>query len=146
MPSAENMTLTEIARFHDLVEGDLALAFLRAHGIEAEMAGRAHASVDPVMQRALGVRVMAPQAQRDEALALLARVRSGEFATDDGDDLASRDAPAQAAGGLMALATAATGGFSGTSLPRRLKPVHWAGFVLVAALALTWLLQLLPQS
>ena len=140
------MALTEIARFQDLVEGDLALAFLRAHGIEAEMAGRAHASIDPILQRALGVRVMAPEAQRDEALALLARARSGEFATDEGDDLSSRDVPAHAAGGLMAFATWAAGGFSGTSLPRRMKPVHWAGFVLVAALALTWLLPFLPRG
>ncbi|MBU1325648.1 MAG: DUF2007 domain-containing protein [Alphaproteobacteria bacterium] len=140
------MALTEVARFQDLVEGDLALAFLRAHGIEAELAGRGHASIDPVMQRALGVRIMAPEAQREEALALLARARAGEFATDEGDDLASRDAPAHAAGGLIALATAATGSFSGTSLPRRLKPVHWIGFVMVAALALTWLLPYLPWS
>lgn len=138
------MALVEIARFQDLVEGDLALAFLRAQGIEAEIAGRAHASIDPVMQRALGVRIMAPDAQRAEALALLGRARSGEFAMEDGDALASRDAPAHAAGGLMALAMAAAGGFSGTSLPRRMKPVHWVGFVLVATLALMWLLPLLP--
>ena len=140
------MALIEIARFQDLIEGDLALAFLRAHGIEAEMAGRAHASIDPVMQRALGVRVQAPEAQREEALALLARARSGEFATDDGDDLDARDGPSHAAGGLMAFATWAAGGFSGTGLPRRMKPVHWTGFVLVAALALTWLLPYLPSG
>jgi hypothetical protein len=138
------MALVEIARFQDLVEGDIALAFLRAHGIEADMAGRAHASIDPVMQRALGVRVMAPEAQREEALALLTRARSGEFATDEGDNLFSRDAPTHAVGGLMAFATWAAGGFSGTSLPRRLKTVHWIGFVMVAALALTWLLPYLP--
>ncbi len=137
------MALTEIARFQDVVEGDLALAFLRAHGIEAEMAGRAHASVDPILQRALGVRVMAPAAQLDEAVALLARARAGEFAEADGDDLLPRDAPAHAAGGVLALAAWATGGFSGTSLPRRLKPVHGVGFVLIAALALTWLLPFL---
>jgi hypothetical protein len=136
------MALIEIARFQDLVEGDLALAFLRAHGIEAELEGRGHASIDPILQRALGVRVMAPEAQRAEALSLLARARSGEFAMDEGDDLSPRDVPSHAAGGVLALATWAVGGFSGTSLPRRMKPVHWIGFVLVAALALTWLLQL----
>lgn len=140
------MPLTEIVRFQDLVEGDLALAFLRAHGIEAEMAGRAHASIDPILQRALGVRVMAPEAQRDEALALLARARAGEFATDEGDDLSSRDGPTHAAGGVLALASWAVGGFSGTSLPRRLKPVHWIGFALVAALALTCLLPFLSRG
>ena len=134
------MALVEIARFQDMVEGDLALAFLRAHGVKAEMAGRAHASIDPVMQRALGVRVMAPEGQRDEALSLLSRARAGEFATDEGEDLPPREAPAHAVGGLMAFATWAAGGFSGTSLPRRMKPVHVAGFVLVAILAATWLL------
>jgi hypothetical protein len=138
------VALSEIARFQDLVEGDLALAFLRAHGIEAEMAGRAHASVDPILQRALGVRVMAPETQRDDALALLARARAGEFATDEGDDLSSRDGPTHAAGGVLALASWAVGGFSGTSLPRRLKPVHLIGVGLIASLALTWLLPYLP--
>lgn len=82
------------------------------------------------MQRALGIRLMAPASTIDEARALLARARAGEFATEEGDDLEEMDGGTRAAGTLMALAAFCTGGFWGNSLPRRFRPLAWQGMLL----------------
>jgi len=86
------------------------------------------------MQRALGIRLMTPAGQASEARDLLARARAGEFATDEGDDLPELDAAPRAAVSLIALAAFATGGFWGTSLPRRLRGPSWQGMLLAALL------------
>ncbi len=124
------MSLREIARFNDVHEAELASAFLNAHGIEASVIERFHTTVDPLMQRALGIRLMAPASTIEEARALLERARAGEFATEDGDDLESMDAGTRTAGTLMALAAWSTGGFWGNSLPRRFRPIAWQGMLL----------------
>ena len=124
------MSLREIARFADVYEAELASAFLASHGIDVTVTERFQTTVDPLMQRALGIRLMAPASTIDEARALLARVHAGEFATDEGDDLAGMDGGTRAAGTIMALAAFATGGFWGNSLPRRFRPVAWQGMLL----------------
>lgn len=124
------MSLREIARFTDVYEADLAAAFLASHGIEVSVTERFQTTVDPLMQRALGIRLMAPASAVEEARALLARVQAGEFATSDGDDPDPMDGGTRAAGTVMALAVFATGGFWGNTLPRRFRPIAWQGILL----------------
>ncbi|MNL67281.1 hypothetical protein D3C87_1918480 [compost metagenome] len=72
--------------------------------------------------------------QADQARDLLARVRAGEFTSDDDDDLPPDEPTTRAFGRVMALFLAASGGFASTSLPRRFRPVHWVGVGLIAAI------------
>ena len=130
------MSLREIASFTDVYEAELAGAFLASHGIDVTVTERFQTTVDPLMQRALGIRLMAPASRIEEARALLARAHAGEFATDEGDDLDDVDPGARAAGTVMALAAWSTGGFWGNSLPRRFRPIAWQGMLIsVAVLA-----------
>lgn len=129
------MSLREIARYTDVVEADLAAAFLASHGIDATVTERFQTTVDPLMQRALGIRLMAPASLIPEARDLLARVQAGEFATTEGDDLEEMDTGTRAAGAVMALVAFFTGGFWGNSLPRRFRPIAWQG-MLVAVVGL----------
>lgn len=124
------MSLREVIRFTDVHEADLAAAFLASHGIEVSVTERYQTTVDPLMQRALGIRLMAPASSVEAARALLARAQAGEFATDDGDDVIDMDAGTRATGTIMALAAFATGGFWGNSLPRRFRPVAWQGMLI----------------
>ncbi|MBX3477975.1 MAG: hypothetical protein KF910_10215 [Brevundimonas sp.] len=128
------MSLVEIARFQDVYEADLAAAFLASHAIEVSVTERFQTTVDPLMQRALGIRLMVPGVQADQARDLLARAGSGEFATDEGDDLPPRPTRTWAFGALMALAAFATGGFWGNSLPRRFRGVSGTGMLLAGLL------------
>lgn len=124
------MSLREIARFTDVVEADLAAAFLVSHGIEVTVTERFQTTLDPLMQRALGIRLMAPASLIPEARDLLARVNAGEFATGEGDDLPNMAADTRTAGTLMALAVFFIDGFWGNSLPRRFRPIAWQGMLL----------------
>lgn len=126
------MSLREIARFTDVYEAELAGAFLASHGIDVTVTERFQTTVDPLMQRALGVRLMAPASRIEEARALLARAHAGEFATDEGDDLDKMDAGTRGAGTVLAIAAYATGGFWGNSLPRRFRPIAWQGMLISA--------------
>ena len=134
------MSLREIARFTDVYEAELAGAFLASHGIDVTVTERFQTTVDPLMQRALGIRLMAPASVIEEARSLLARAQAGEFATDEGDDLDEMEPGTRRVGTLMALAAFPVGGFWGTSLPRRFRPIAWQGMLisfvgLVVALA-----------
>jgi hypothetical protein len=130
------MSLVEIARYQDVYEADLAAAFLAAHGVEVDVTERFQTTVDPLMQRALGLRLMGRADQAEQARDLLARARAGEFAADDeGNDLAPAASSERTAARGLALALFVTaGGFTGTSLPRRMGALQWTGFALVAAL------------
>lgn len=127
------MSLREIVRFTDVYEAELAAAFLASHGIDVSVTERFQTTVDPLMQRAFGIRLMAPASLVPEARDLLARARAGEFASDEGDDLAEMTPETRRVGTVMALAAFATGGFWGNSLPRRFRPVAWQGMLLVFA-------------
>lgn len=128
------MSLVEIVRFNDVYEAELAKAFLVSNGIEVHLTERFQTTVDPLMQRALGIRLMGPASVVVEARALLARANAGEFATTEGDDLDAMSAGTRTAGTVMALAAFACGGFWGNSLPRRFRPIAWQGMLLSAAL------------
>lgn len=130
------MSLVEIARFTDVYEADLAAAFLESHDIEVSVTERFQTTVDPLMQRALGIRLLGRADQASEARDLLKRARDGEFATDEGDDIPPMSDGTWAAGVLLALAAFATGGFWGTSAPRRFRSVPWQGYLLAVALTL----------
>lgn len=128
------MSLIEIARFTDVYEADLAAAFLESHGIPVSVTERHQTTIDPLMQRALGIRLMAAASNAEEARSLLARARAGEFATDEGDDIVAPDVGTRATGTVMALAAFATGGFWGNSLPRRFRAPPWQGLVITLGL------------
>ncbi|RZJ17457.1 MAG: hypothetical protein EON91_09330 [Brevundimonas sp.] len=81
------MSLVEIARFTDVYEADLAAAFLSSHGVEVDVTERFQTTIDPLMQRALGLRLMGRVNQADQARDLLAQARAGEFAGADADDI-----------------------------------------------------------
>ncbi|WP_313575489.1 hypothetical protein [Brevundimonas sp.] len=131
------MSLVEIARYQDVYEADLAAAFLSSHDIEVSVTERFQTTVDPLMQRALGIRLMGRADQMEQARDLLARAGAGEFATDEGDDLDRADPASRTASRGLALVVAATaGGFAGTSLPRRLSGLQWVGLALIAAILL----------
>ena len=130
------MALVEIARFTDVYEADLAAAFLSAHDIEVSVTERFQTTLDPLMQRALGIRLLGRADQAAEARDLLARVRAGEFATDEGDDIPPVDDRTWAAGFVLALAGFATGGFWGNSLPRRFRAVSWQGLLIALTMVI----------
>lgn len=134
------MALVEIARFTDVYEADLAAAFLASHDVEVSITERFQTTVDPLMQRALGIRLMAPASQAETARDLLARARSGEFAEEAGDDLGEVTPLTRGVGGALAVAAWATGGFWGTSMPRRLRPLAWQGMLLSALLVVAVML------
>jgi hypothetical protein len=128
------MALVEIARFADVYEADLAAAFLASHDIEVSVTERYQTTVDPLMQRALGIRLMTRADQAGEARDLLARARAGEFAAEDGDDIAPMTDGARATGGALAVVAFVAGGFWGSSLPRRFRGASWQGMLLAVAL------------
>lgn len=134
------MSLVEIARYQDVYEADLAAAFLASHGVDVDVTERFQTTVDPLMQRALGLRLMGRADQAAQARDLLARVRAGEFGLEEGDDLAPA-APGErvAARGLALALFVTAGGFAGTSLPRRMGVLQWTGFAFVAVMV-AWML------
>ncbi|MEN5053417.1 hypothetical protein [Brevundimonas naejangsanensis] len=67
------MSLVEIARYQDVYEADLAAAFLLSHDIEVSVTERFQTTVDPLMQRALGIRLMGRADQAEQARDLLKR-------------------------------------------------------------------------
>lgn len=130
------MSLVEIARFQDVYEADLAAAFLASHDVEVSVTERFQTTLDSLMQRALGIRLMVPDAMADQARDLLACAQSGEFAAEDGDDLPARSPRTWAVAALMAIAAYFTGGFWGVSLPRRFRPVSLYGIIAASLLFL----------
>lgn len=124
------MALVEIVRYVDVYEADLAAAFLESSGIRVTVADRFQTTLDPLMQRALGVRLMVRASDAEAARDLLARVRAGEFADAGEDDLPRITTGARATGTLLALAAFAAGGFWGNGLPRRFRPFPWQGMVI----------------
>lgn len=125
--------LREIARFNDVYDADLAAAFMEAHGISVSVTERFQTTIDPLMQQALGIRLMVHVADVQQARDLLARVQAGEFRAAEPDDLPARGTATRAAGTVMALAAFLTNGFWGVSLPRRFRAPSWQGMLLSAA-------------
>lgn len=130
------MSLVEIARYTDVCEADLAAAFLQSHDIPVFVTERFQTTINPLMQRALGIRLLGAASNRREARSLLARVQAGEFASDDGDDvIEGSKARTYAIGAMLAILVAGGGTFWGTSRPRRFRTVHVTGLALLGAIA-----------
>jgi hypothetical protein len=89
------------------------------------------------MQRALGIRILGAASNAEAARDLLARARAGEFAEDDGGEPEDQqDMGTRVAGTALAVALLSGGGFWGSSLPRRIRPVAWQGMLLSGILLL----------
>lgn len=129
----------EVARFTSLPEAEMAAGLLQRHGLDARVPDRDTATVVAHMQLALGgLRVTVPDFQIEEARALIAEVRSGEFAdrvdeTDaewrlgDGSDLDDDEDARDGRGALSAM--------------RPIVRVVGAGILILVAVA--WVSQLL---
>lgn len=141
------MSLVEIARFTDIYEADLAAAFLASHDIEVSVTERFQTTVDPLMQRALGIRLMGRADQLEQARLLLERAAQGAFIDEDEDDLDPPTQRGRSYGRLVAIAGFIGGnGFGGTSLPRRIRPIQLAGLILIGSAALlSWGLWLIAR-
>lgn len=125
--------MREIGRFSHFVEADLAAGFLASHGIDASVADRHLATVDPLLQTALGgVRVLVPDGQFFLARDLMLRAGRGEFADPDFEPAPS-PGPPDATSLLTVAATAALGGgYAGRAYSgARGRLGHRAGLVLV---------------
>src|SRR5690554_4723537 len=103
------MALVEIVRYVDVYEAGLAAAFLESCGIRVPVTDRFYTTLDALMQRALGVRLMVRASDAEAARDLLARVQAGEFADADEDDLPRITTGVRVAGTLLALAVFAAG-------------------------------------
>ncbi len=76
----------EVARFSTIPEAELAASFLRQRGVRAWLPDRDMATMNPDLLIAIGgVRVVTTTAQIDEARAIIARMRAGEF-VDEADE------------------------------------------------------------
>ncbi|WP_292050907.1 MULTISPECIES: hypothetical protein [unclassified Brevundimonas] len=124
------MSLVEIARFTDVYEADLAAAFLASHDIEVSVTERFQTTVDPLMQRALGIRLMGHSEDREKALDLLHRAAGGEFVEASDDEPIPYDKARWAGWGIALLGFMAAG-YPATSLPRRLRPIQIAGMAIL---------------
>ena len=136
------MALVLIERFHEVYEAELARALLDSHGIEAVVADTGLATIDPLMQRALGgTRLMAPASQADAARELLARAQRGELALAEGDDLPRREGgPGLAVATLAAVTMAPELALGVSGGKGRMSLVRIVGLALVALASLGFLL------
>jgi hypothetical protein len=76
----------EVARFSTIPEAELAASFLQQQGVRAWLPDRDMATMNPDLLIAIGgVRVVTTTAQIDEARAIIARMRAGEF-VDEADE------------------------------------------------------------
>ncbi|AYV45750.1 hypothetical protein CFHF_11970 [Caulobacter flavus] len=97
------MSLTEIARFADLVEAQVAASRLRAEGVPVLVQNEHWGASDYLMSIAMGgFRLWTPDVDADEARRLIAELRGGESAPDAAPP--GRAASTAKAGAALALA------------------------------------------
>lgn len=97
------MSLTEIARFADLVEAQVAASRLRAEGMQVLVQNEHWGASDYLMTIAMGgFRLWTPDADAEEARRLIADLRGGEPAADP--DRPGPAASTAKAGAALALA------------------------------------------
>jgi hypothetical protein len=137
------MSLAEIARFHDVHEAGVAVSFLRANGVAAEVVDHNLATIDPLMQRAMGgIRVLGPVGEAAEARRLLDQVAAGDHAApDEGNVSPAIPSRRLTAGVLGALVIAGdSAGLAVSGLARR--PSTWVSRLgqAVVFVHLVWML------
>lgn len=102
------MSITEIARFADVYEAEIAASRLRADGYDAVLGGAEHVKVNPLVLQALGgVNLSVPSDQADAARMLLESLRGGTERIDDADPVSAN--PVRKAGPLALLAAIGLG-------------------------------------
>ncbi|WP_156459645.1 hypothetical protein [Brevundimonas sp. Root1279] len=85
--------MTEIARFADVYEAEIAAARLRADGFDPVLGGAEHVKANPLVLQALGgVNLSLPNDQADAGRRLLESLRSGAERIEDGDSIAAKSA------------------------------------------------------
>jgi hypothetical protein len=138
----------EVARFADVYEPEVAASFLAAHDIHAVVAERTHATMNPVLQTALGgVRLLTASDDAQAASDLLTRVRRGEFAE------ASAERPEKTTARLFPVITVLAAlmvgnGYTGRPMSDgagRISGLHLAGLILLSVALVLWALLLLHQ-
>lgn len=98
------MSMTEIARFADVYEAEIAAARLRAEGYDPVLGGAEHAKTNTLALLALGgVGLSVPGDQAEAARALLSRLRAGEEQIEDAapDSLAEPSGPVRGRGAVL---------------------------------------------
>ena len=128
------MSLTEIARFADLTEAQIAASRLRAEGVSVLLQNEYWGTSDFIMSIAMGgFRLWTPASEAEEARLLIAELRGAAappLDPEDDDPVAPPDAPAaQVARTGVALFLAMTfGGVAGFLVagPRRPRGGHHA--------------------
>lgn len=102
------MSITEIARFADVYEAEIAASRLRAEGYDAVLGGAEHVKVNPLVLQALGgVNLSVPTDQANAARALLERLRGGAERIEDADPVPA--VPARKTGVAALLAAVGLG-------------------------------------
>lgn len=97
------MDVSEVARFSTLPEGELAVALLRDHSIDARLPDRQMATSMPHLHIAIGdIRVVAPRDQLLRARDILRQARDGAFADDSDEGEWAREARADGRVGELA--------------------------------------------
>lgn len=138
--------MQQVARFSDVYQAEVAASFLAAHGLHAVVAERALATMQPLLQTALGgVRVLTPAHEAEAALDLLARVAAGEFEDEAAE---TSKAPEPRLGGLFRIITATTALLLGSGYAGRayvgarpgLSALQLFGIVLLGGFAVAWVL------
>lgn len=128
------MSLTEIARFADLTEAQIAASRLRAEGVSVLLQNEYWGTSDFMMSIAMGgFRLWAPASEAEEARLLIAELRAAAAPPPDPDDDAPAAPPAAPAAQVartgVALFLAVTfGGVAGFLVagPRRARGGHHA--------------------
>lgn len=131
----------EVARFADVYEAEVAASFLAACGVQALVADRTIATMQPLLQTAVGgIRLLTPVDQAARAKELLHMAASGVLAADapDGEKLR----PVVAFGVVTAVTALLVGhGFAGQPFrPQgRLSAVHLCGLILLIGALVVWI-------
>lgn len=132
------MSLTEIARFADLTEAQIAASRLRADGVPVLLQNEYWGTSDYMMSIAMGgFRLWTPASQAGEARALIAELRAARPEPDPEDDALSDPAPITgvARTGLALFLAALLGGPAGWLAAAPLRRVGGARQVVLAGAA-----------
>lgn len=125
--------MTEIARFADVYEAEIAASRLRADGFDPVLGGAEHVKTNPLVLMALGgVNMTVPGDQADAARLLLDNLRGGAERIEDADpvaDQARRDArpsTAVAVAALLGLLMILFGSLTSSHFDQYLERAKWA--------------------
>ena len=133
--------MREIARFVDVYEAEVAASFLAANGIHAFVAERTVATMQPLLQTAVGgVRLLTSDDDEKTATELLQMARAGAFAGPQGDDIKPRVfRPITLVIALTALIVGQGYGGQPFMAQGRLSLLHLSGLVRLGVALVVWI-------